>query len=549
MDLSCGPGKRCKKGTTCKKGVCVAKREQQQQQSPKPDDLQQVCGPGIRCKKGTTCKNRFCVAKRDKSPGLQQQPSPRLQSPAGLQSPSSQVIVCGPGKRCKKGTTCKKGVCTTTRKAKPVSPKQATPKPASLKKAPASVIADFMNLTKHTRKSRYLHSICSNSGTCIAFGKNNEEIKQFFHGFTSFDFVQDHTPIGEPSSNGFIYSVNYEHRGYKASAILKSSVKSSSDNLLYEYQIGMAINTSFYHRFPIFVETYDTYFLYRDRATWKKFKTDTYTGKLKDALIPYHDINYVRSCQNSQYLSILVQHLSNSPTLKKMMTTLNFVQNELIYALYQIYFSLSMMANHFTHYDLHHSNVLVFTPDPNKYIQYHFYTPDSKVISFKSRHMIKIIDYGRSFFHSVSANILQSVCGTTECDPNCGIDYGYRMEETERSLITYITPWKKNISHDLRLLNMVIQHLPYPRPHGSIESIIFLKLHNIRFQGEMGTPEVMKSGILHDAINNVHDAEMMMRRVILRPQFQEVNEAYAAEFTKIGDLHVYFDRKMKYIPV
>jgi hypothetical protein len=531
MDLSCGPGKRCKKGTICKKGVCTVKQPIQDLKQ----DLQQVCGPGMRCKKGTTCQNRFCVAKREQQ---QQQPSPKQD----LQQPSLRLeepIVCGPGTRCKKGTICKKGICTT-RKAKRSSTR--------LKKAPATVIANFMNRTKHARKSIYLNSICSNSGICIAFGRNNEEIKKFFHGFSSFDFVENYIPIGEPSSNGFVYSVNYLHRGYQASAILKSSSHTKSDNLLYEYQIGLAINTSFYNRFPIFVETYNKYYLYPDQATWKQFQKNTYTGKLKDALTPYKNIDYIRSCEKSKYLSILVQHLANASPLKKMNTSLNFVRHELSYALYQIYFSLSMMANDFTHYDLHYNNVLVFTPDPNKYIQYHFHTQDSKVISFKSRHMIKMIDYGRSYFRGVSENIEKTVCGTTECDPNCGKEFGYRMEETERSLISYITPWKKNISHDLRLLNMVINNLPYPRPYGSPESTIFLKLHNVKFRAMYGTPEVMESGIPTNAIKNVHDAEHQLRHLILTPGFQQINEGYAAGFTKIGDLHVYFDREMKYIP-
>ena len=557
MDLSCGPGKRCKKGTTCKKGVCTVKQPRLRSpkpslQSPKPSlqspkpSLQQVCGPGVRCKKGTTCKNRFCVAKREQQQ-QQQLESPDLRSP-GLQPP----MVCGPGIRCKRGTTCKKGVCTTTRKAKPATPKPATPSPkqasTSLKKAPAKVIANFMNLTKNTRKSVYLHSICSNSGTCIAFGRKNEEIKKFFHGFTSFDFVQDYDQIGELSSNGFVYEVNYEHRGYKASAILKSSAHIKSDNLLYEYQIGLAINTSFYNRFPIFVETYNKYFLYPNEDIWDQLQNNTYTGKLKDALTPYQDIDYIRSCQNSKYLSILVQHLANASSLKRMMTTMNFVRYELVYALYQIYFSLSMMANDFTHYDLHHSNVLVFTPDPKKYIQYHFHTQDGKIISFKSRHMIKIIDYGRSYFRGVSENISQTVCGTTECDPHCGKKFGYRMEETDSSLMTYITPWKKNISHDLRLLSMVVNKLPYPRAPGSIESILFLKLHIVKFIAMYGTPEIMESGIPDDAINNVHDAEKVLRRLILIPESHQINQAHSLGLTKIGDLHVYFDREMKYIP-
>jgi len=232
-----------------------------------------------------------------------------------------------------------------------------------------------------------------------------------------------------------------------------------------------------------------------------------------------------------------------------MNTSIDFVRNELLYALYQIYYTLSRIGNDFTHYDLHHNNVLVFTPDPNKYIQYHFHRPDSSVITFKSRHMIKIIDYGRSYCRGVSETIEKTVCSTTECNPNCGMEYGYRVEETARSLITYITPWKKNISHDLRLLYIVMNKLPYPRAPGSLESILFLKLHNVTFRDNYGTPEIVESGIPDDKINNIHDAAALLRRLILTAPFKEANETYTAGLTKIGDLHVYFDKEMKYIPV
>lgn len=57
---------------------------------------------------------------------------------------------------------------------------------------------------------------------------------------------------------------------------------------------------------------------------------------------------------------------------------------------------LATLANTFTHYDLHPSNVLLCEPVLGKY--YKYILNDRTVVEFKSKYIVKIIDYGRSFF-------------------------------------------------------------------------------------------------------------------------------------------------------
>ena len=63
--------------------------------------------------------------------------------------------------------------------------------------------------------------VCSDSGECIAFGKEIKKIKEHFDGFTSFNFVTNCLRITQPSSNGLVDIITYERDGYEANAILK----------------------------------------------------------------------------------------------------------------------------------------------------------------------------------------------------------------------------------------------------------------------------------------------------------------------------------------
>lgn len=43
----------------------------------------------------------------------------------------------------------------------------------------ANIIQRFMKKTKHARISNFLSKVCSDSGSCIAFGKEIQKIKDF----------------------------------------------------------------------------------------------------------------------------------------------------------------------------------------------------------------------------------------------------------------------------------------------------------------------------------------------------------------------------------
>ena len=91
-------------------------------------------------------------------------------------------------------------VKTKTVKAKIIKEieKEVIKTPSIVKKqVAAKKIQMFMNRTKYKRTAFFLKSICSDSGVCIAFGKESDKIKQFFNGFTDFSYMTSKKKIGK----------------------------------------------------------------------------------------------------------------------------------------------------------------------------------------------------------------------------------------------------------------------------------------------------------------------------------------------------------------
>jgi hypothetical protein len=298
-----------------------------------------------------------------------------------------------------------------------------------------------------TMRIHFLKTICSDSGFCLTFGKEDNKIKEFFKGFTTFEYAIDPIKrIGEISGNGFVNQITYERDGYKAYAVLKSSMKQNTDNLMYEYKVGQYINT-LTKKFPCFVETYGL-FKYNDTIAYHFMqKEETYSSKtiasLKSKLDIIPNIDWSKACENSKYLCLLIQHFSgvitfnnfvnNSPNILKLSNILNIF--------FQIYIPLALLEDTFTHYDLHANNVLLYPVPNGKYIKFNYNIPahlvtkhglSSNKIEFYSPYVVKIIDYGRSYFKNGPENgktVYNEICAAPKCNhpsfSSCGEMYGF----------------------------------------------------------------------------------------------------------------------------
>lgn len=412
---------------------------------------------------------------------------------------------------------------------------------------------------------KVIEKICSDSGECIAFGKNIDNITEFFKGFNNFDYVVSPiNRIGVVSANGFVKEIEYKKQGYSANAILKSSQNEYADNLVYEYLVGIKYINRKIKLFPCFVQTYGLYF-YNNEQTWKYMSQLTPLPKdnLRN-LILQDSINYSKACEKSKYASILIQHIKNAKPLKELLVTSfsRFISYDLLYVLFIIYQALSSLSKTFTHYDLHESNILIYEPVKGKYIKYFYHNKNGTTTTFYSPYIPKIIDYGRCFFDNNNVNshkIYEQVCKTSDCQPNCGSGYGFSWLNPES---TYsISSSQKNESHDLRLLEIIkkefiqINKIQNVKPQNStfveldkmLKKVVYGKgIHNKKFK-QYGTEE--NTNMDTKKLFNVNSAFVCLKSIIDMPEvIRENNLKYSKMVDQLGELHIYSDDKpMKYI--
>jgi hypothetical protein len=422
---------------------------------------------------------------------------------------------------------CVNNICTRRNRASKKHIKQSK----SMK-----TIQKFMLSTKHERKSHYLKNICSDSGLCIAFGIENKKIKSFFNDFVMFDYVIPPIIQLGSSSNGFINEILFQHRGYKAYAVLKSSTKKDADNLWFEYMVGLQVN-NWSKYLPCFVETYGL-FKYNNDVEYNRAKTTkniTDTNFLNDALqlvttqaSKNQVYDYADICKNSKYYAILIQHICASSFSSKEQ---NMSVEDRMTIMAQVYIPLATLTNVFVHNDLHTDNVMLYQAYPGKYIHFFYYdTKDSVPLEFHSYYVVKIIDYGRSYI-SNGVELKQKLCDTRECDPECGDNYGFGwMNDRLTAKNYYISSIKKNQSHDLRLLFSVFPNLV---KYGNGISKANYKQYGTRPMSKETTDGL---------ISNVSGAKSYIKQYLTTPE--NIRYFSGNNFPpdkKIGELHVYLD--------
>ena len=376
---------------------------------------------------------------------------------------------------------------------------------------------------------------CPDTINCFAIGMETDVIKQYFNGFDNFKLIVGPViKMGAQSENGFIQKIHYKKNNYNAYTVLKSSLRSRADNLYYEYLIGQKINT--YNKFvPSFIETYSIY-QYQDKLLWDVSKkndvlnnihTEQLFSSLKNISGNPELTMISESCERPKYIAIMLQYIKTTKKFKYFMMERHFNRFLILPVIFQIYATLYTLRNVFTHYDLHYENIILYEPKPNTYIEYHYHVGD-KIISFKSPFMVKIIDYGRSYFGV--GGIRDELCKI--CD-ECGEDVGYGWLYFQKNdpQSYYITPRFLNKSADLRLL-YDIKRKVNPTSH-------LKKMTNIKFACEYGTPEdlTFKRG----EIRNINDAFETISKIMVLSDVLKDNETGVWGMKKFGDLEIFTD--------
>jgi hypothetical protein len=452
------------------------------------------------------------------------------------------------------------------------------------------------------RDIAHFKKICSDSGVCIAFGTEKNKILDYFSNFTDFSILQSVKQIGASSANGIVMQFEYIKKKYTAHTVLKMPINNTSDNVMYEALVGFFLNEQSL-RFPSFLETYGLYnligvncfkelikinedlnilydLLNNNTGNKKKYqyrtKIELYEHIKKEVIQPKifkcMKISNIRkplikssqidkstindACKNPTNYAVLIQHLKGVNTLWDMLQYTRFLNNDLIYILFQVYMTLSSLSKVFTHYDLHTNNVLVYEPVNGSYIEYHYHI-GSEIIIFKSRYIAKIIDYGQCYFEydNISSkqgntDIMKSAQFNeyTECKSSESLEsFSSEFFESYR-----INSAIKNESHDLILIQYIKNRFKKTPNHHLIwihqmPPIIFGKGMNEGYE-EFGTEENDTSG-LPNQINNVTDAFLYLKDVLTTNSQRIDNDVNYHNIKKLGDLHIFDDSKpMEYKP-
>jgi hypothetical protein len=418
-----------------------------------------------------------------------------------------------------------------------------------------------------------LKHVCSDTHYCITFGINVDKINKYFGYYLNLNYVNAISKLNQ-GANGFLLKLNYDRDNYAVSCILKSSHGAGSTNLGYEYLVGQFINK--YNKiYPSFIETHQLLKYRSDESrkiVKKKYTKDLNadTQPLQNNVVAVQDVNINNigmTCNSSDSLCILIQYVNDAKTLSDIFIKgdLDFVKFELINVLYQVYTSLSMMSDVYTHYDLHTSNVIVLKPQDNLYIEYMYHYPNGKIVKFNSQYIAKIIDYGYSYFNDTSssglnsADILKAICDDPQCGTGknkCGSKNGYDILAGGLKK-HFINSSVVNRSTDLLLIHRIYSsflsnkftraaQLHFPHIHDFITELKRdLHCNNTSIYGT-------REDLTNDGkIRNVMQFKDRLERMITSFELKNVNQELIDNLAdKSGTLHIYTDGSapMRYVP-
>lgn len=320
--------------------------------------------------------------------------------------------------------------------------------------------------------------------------------------------------LGSDSSNGFVYELSMGRGSAAKKYVLKSSLKPEADNLVYEYFTGQYINCVISRlQFPCFVRTFGL-LKYKTEDDWELVakQPTKVVGKKLGSLMEVQtkkSFNFQSSCTEPTHIATVIEFLegeslgktwglinvnkrtggaNSAPTENPANTPeniakmLSFTENELLCILLQVYIPLMILKDEFTHYDLHTNNivlqpVVVVNGSAYKTFSYaHAVINGSGTTTFRSKFTAKIIDYGRSFFQDPSnpklgsPYVYKKVCEVQTCNTQqtgtCGARIGFNWLATPTGKFTannayFINSSRANISHDLRLMRMLLPKLQY----------------------------------------------------------------------------------------
>jgi hypothetical protein len=381
----------------------------------------------------------------------------------------------------------------------PPPPPSIRPPPTPQQQMAARKLQRVFVKDKTVRNIRisYLKAICGDVGICISLNYNFDKIMEMFNYFRDFrDLVNSPSVIGQPSANGIVRLLKYTkiegELTFHSYGVIKTAVTAQSDNLFYEYLVGKYCVNFLCQYFPIFVPTYGIYLNNTGIAFNDPAPVDR--AEIQNGLVPLEFPADIRAfCRQSDRLCLVGQFYNNFKVLKSYSEDVRHhrIENEIPFFLFQIYFALAECQAEFTHYDLHYKNVGLVALPVNTHIDYEYLVSypgnPQTTVRFKSRYLVKVIDYGRSFFsyqRRSSPNLIDYIDQSGEC-PDELQSFGL-YEKPEH----FINPRLNNQSHDLRLLHILKQKhwlfVKYPTLGRIVRSVQYMNSFGTPYRQSMG---------------------------------------------------------------
>lgn len=190
--------------------------------------------------------------------------------------------------------------------------------------------------------------------------------------------------------------VEYKHLKKTLHATLKFA-KNENNNIIYEYLVGDYINRL--HIFlPCFIQTHHIF--NNEVATnqdFTKFLSHKY-----DNMIYYDEL--VDCINNAKAINLntvlMKEHVFNSINMEKyILENRQTDYSEMYVLLFQLYICLAYLDDTYTHNRLNLTNIILDKLPEKKYMKIKYYLPDKTKIIIKTKHVLKIINYEKSYFY------------------------------------------------------------------------------------------------------------------------------------------------------
>jgi hypothetical protein len=423
--------------------------------------------------------------------------------------------------------------------------------------------------------AHHLNEVCPTPSDCFSLGKHSVDLLHFFEKFSNFELVTNIRVLNS-GNNGVIHELTYAKNGYTAHAVLKKNI-GDGDNLVYEYLVGHLFVNQVSLQFPCFLQTYGLFYP-------SQYGVDLDHVADLPNLELQKKVDYKKMCSEGNNALLLIQHVHRSDTLQKIMegkfSNDPFLSYDLLYVLFVVYHALSSLRSEFTHYDFYPGNLMLTWVDRNQYFEYHYHL-EGRDLVFKCSYIPKIIDYGRCFIQPFAKAMKRILTKTKECNEHEGVPsdtawddkrFYFFKDEPSNPLRPYaIDAERKNESHDLLLIHRLKHKATTGRGmfYGPFHQNSFrygsatasaTELFNIvqKITYGVGLPFAERiygtvenlSGNTTDKIFNVAGAFDELLAAATRPNCLQENTDFYEGKTKLGELHIYADKRpMRYAPV